>query len=365
MHLPNHIFISYVREDYLTVERLASSLQENGIQVWLDRNDIPPGARWKRVIRRAISDGGFFLACFSPSYSSRSLTYMNEELNLAIDMLRKMPPERCWFIPVLLAECEIPDLDIAASETLRDIQQIHLYQNWESGIKNIVSVVKSVQEPETIKTPVTSELLRPKVVLFLAANPANTIQLQLDQELREIQGAIMSSQSRNNLRLISRMAIRARDFSESILSACPHIIHFSGHGSLRGGLMVEDGQGRAAFIGWEVLGKAIGVLADRVECVVLNVNAPPDVADFIPANVPYVISARAKVSDGAAIAFSAGFYQALGNGRTIEESFQVGCTQIALEGFSEEEAPVLRCNRSKAKRRTPASTGRPASPSAR
>ncbi|HWN09786.1 MAG TPA: TIR domain-containing protein [Pyrinomonadaceae bacterium] len=364
--MPNHVFISYVREDYADIERIANHLQENGIRIWLDRNDIPPGARWKRVIRRAISDGGFFLACFSPSYSGRSLTYMNEELTLAIDMLRKMPPDRCWFVPVLLAECEIPDLDITASETLRDLQQIRLYQDWESGIRKIISVINSEDPPlEPAKVPVPSDLMEPMVVLFLAATPIGTEPIQLDQELREIQGAIMGSQSRNHFEMISRMAIRPRDLSESILSARPQIIHFSGHGSVQRGLVVENDQGRATFIGWETLGNAIGVLADRVECVVLNVNSPPDVANFIPKKVPYIISTGPETSDDAAIAFSAGFYQALGNGRTIEESFQVGCTQIALEGFSEEATPVLQCNRSKAKRRTPASTGRPASPSAR
>jgi hypothetical protein len=342
MTQPKHVFMSYVHEDYEAIERLSSSLQESGIRIWLDRNDIAPGARWKRVIKRAISEGGSFLACFSPNYSSRSLTYMNEELTLAVEMLRKMPPDRSWFIPVLLADCEIPDLEISATETLRDLQQVHLHRDWEGGVRRILSVVKAGEPAEVLIKPETPKVdAQPISVLFLAAAPANVEPLRLSEELREIQGAIMGSQARDRFHLVMRMAIRARDFVSSILEANPQIIHFSGHGHPSRGLVVEDDNGNAAFVAPEALGKAIEVLADRVECVVLNVSESLNFSQFLIPSVPYVISMSSGVSDSAAIAFSAGFYQALGNGRSIESAFHIGRAQIALEGFSEQASPTL------------------------
>lgn len=68
------VFISYVRKNREKVDLLCQELEQYGIKVWLDRNDIKPGARWKVEIRRAIRDGAFFIACFSKEYNSRDKT---------------------------------------------------------------------------------------------------------------------------------------------------------------------------------------------------------------------------------------------------------------------------------------------------
>src|SRR4051794_11173346 len=94
-----HIFISYVRENSNVVDRLANELRNRGITVWLDRNNIDPGARWRDAIEKEIQRGSFFMACFSKEYSERDETYMNEELTIAIDKLRKRPSDKVWFIP--------------------------------------------------------------------------------------------------------------------------------------------------------------------------------------------------------------------------------------------------------------------------
>lgn len=152
------VFISYVRENSEDVQRLARELRAYGIKVWLDKNDIKPGFRWKDAIREAISQGDFFIACFSVEYSERSKTYMHEELTLAVEELRQRPTDRAWFIPVLLSDTDIPNRSIGAGETLRDIQWVELYRNWNDGIKRILSVIQpdSVEEPQIV-TPRLSD----------------------------------------------------------------------------------------------------------------------------------------------------------------------------------------------------------------
>lgn len=80
-----HVFISYVRENSGVVDRLAEELRDRGVIVWLDRNNIEPGARWKDAIKKAIQSGKFFIACFSREYNERTKTHMLEELTIAID----------------------------------------------------------------------------------------------------------------------------------------------------------------------------------------------------------------------------------------------------------------------------------------
>jgi hypothetical protein len=94
----SRVFVSYVREDEGTVDRLTRELAAYGTKVWLDKTDLKPGHRWKDEIRAAISEGGFFIACFSDAYSGQSKSYMNEELALALEELRRRPTDRTWFI---------------------------------------------------------------------------------------------------------------------------------------------------------------------------------------------------------------------------------------------------------------------------
>jgi hypothetical protein len=137
-----HVFISYVRDNQEIIDKLYSDLCGHGIKVWLDRNNIEPGTFWKDSIRRAISSGAFFIACFSVEYGSRDYTYMNEELTLAIEELRKRSIDRAWFIPVLLSGI-VPDRSIGAGETLTSLQRLDLNEkNWEESVQRLLQVIK-------------------------------------------------------------------------------------------------------------------------------------------------------------------------------------------------------------------------------
>ena len=138
-----HVFISYVHENMEMVDQLYETLTSQGIKVWLDRNDIEPGVRWKQAIREAIQQGIFFIACFSKEYNNRGETYMNQEVIVAIESLRQKSIDQSWFIPIKLNECEIPDFDIGAGQTLNDLQHVELYKDWNIGIQILLRVIQS------------------------------------------------------------------------------------------------------------------------------------------------------------------------------------------------------------------------------
>ncbi len=115
-----HVFISYVREDSHRVDQLQRRLQGAGIPVWRDTADLWPGEDWRIKIRGAITEKALvFIACFSHASLARRESYQNEELNLAIDQLRRRRPDDPWLIPVRFDECEIPDWDIGGGRTSR------------------------------------------------------------------------------------------------------------------------------------------------------------------------------------------------------------------------------------------------------
>ena len=137
-----YVFVSYVRDNQAIVDRLYKDLSAHGIRVWLDRNDIEPGVLWEDAIRRAISNGTFFIACFSVEYESRDSTYMNEELSLAIDELRKRPANRAWFIPICFSG-SVPDWSIGSGRTLASIQRLDINEkNWNDSVQRLTQAIK-------------------------------------------------------------------------------------------------------------------------------------------------------------------------------------------------------------------------------
>ena len=335
-----HVFISYVREDSKLVESLCNSLRENGVRIWIDRNNIPPGTRWKRSIRKAIDEGDFFIACFSLNYINRGATYMNEELTIAIELLRRMPVDRAWFIPVLLNECEVPDRGIGAGETLLDIQQVRLYEDWDAGITQILSVVKpeDAEKSAEVQSATTDNIIS---ILFLAANPSDTAPLRLDEELREIQSSILQSGLRDRFHVEVRMAVRLADLRRALVQVNPRIVHFAGHGTSSGQLILQDDLGKSTVLSADTLASLFKLVTSKVECVVLNAAYSSEMARTIAQEVNYVIGIDKAIPDRAAITFSSGFYHALANGRSIEEAYKSGCAEFRLLQGDKSFLPVL------------------------
>jgi TIR domain len=141
-----HVFISYVREDSVEVDRLQDRLEAAGILVWRDTDSLWPGEDWRAKIRDAITrDALVFIACFSASSAARKATYMNEEVRLAVEQLRQRQPSDPWLIPVRFNECEIPDFELDSNRTLASIQRADLFgERANRGHDQVVAMAQRI-----------------------------------------------------------------------------------------------------------------------------------------------------------------------------------------------------------------------------
>jgi hypothetical protein len=178
-------------------------------------------------------------------------------------------------------------------------------------------------------------------ILFLAANPTDSGRLRLDQEVREIGESLRRSNKRKQFELIPNFAVRVDDLRRGMLDHAPRIVHFSGHGGIDG-IAVEDNQGQTFEIPSAALAGLFELCAGQIECVILNACYSSGQADAIARHIPYVIGMKSSISDDAALEFSTGFYDALGAGKSIEDSFQFGCNAIALRNIPEDQTPTLK-----------------------
>lgn len=138
------VFVSYVHSDEERVRRLVDALRNSGYSVWLDREDLLGGRRWKSDIRDGIKNALAMVACFSSAFSARDRTYMNVELGVASEEIQMRRSDRSWFVPVRLDECEIPDRYIGGGETLNDIEAIDLFPDEHRGYERLISVLRGI-----------------------------------------------------------------------------------------------------------------------------------------------------------------------------------------------------------------------------
>ena len=137
------------------------------------------------------------------------------------------------------------------------------------------------------------------------------------------------------------MSVRPEDITQVILDTRPSIVHFSGHGTSAGELCFENEAGNMQTVQPDALEALFDLVADQVDCVLLNACYSEVQAKAISNHISYVIGMSKEIGDKAAIAFAIGFYQAMGAGRSIEEAYKFGCVQIRLQGIPEHLTPVL------------------------
>jgi hypothetical protein len=201
----------------------------------------------------------------------------------------------------------------------------------------------------------------PKIkVLFLGANPDSTPPLALVEEVRRIEDEIQASVHRDALEFVSKWGIRPEDLQRVLLAQRPQVLHFSGHGSREGELLLEHGSGRASpgparhlvvdapsepihrgSVGKAALVGLIRALQGDLRVVLLNACFSMSQAEDLAEYVDSSIGMSAVIGDRAAIVFAGAFYRAIGYGRSVQTAFDLGVNAMQLLGIPEDDTPRL------------------------
>jgi len=178
-------------------------------------------------------------------------------------------------------------------------------------------------------------------ILFLASNPDNTEKLKLDEEIRAINEKIRSSEYRDNLKLVSRWAVRPDDLLQELNEHQPQIVHFSGHGSPTGEILLMDDNRQMIPVSTQALKALFTTMKDNIRVIMLNACFSRVQAEALSEVIDCVIGMSKEIGDDAAITFAASFYRAIGFGRSVKQSFDQGNAAILLQGIPEADTPQL------------------------
>lgn len=197
------------------------------------------------------------------------------------------------------------------------------------------SVTQSQSTPEFPETPEAT------TILFWAANPVDTEPLQLGEEMRTIQERLRSSDLRDRFVLEQQWAVRPGDLSAGLLQYTPKIVHFSGHGNPSGDLVLRATDGSSQPVSIRSLADLFEIAGDSVRCVVFNACYSQAQAEAVAPHVDCVVGTSREIGDDAAVRFAAGFYTALGYGRSVATAFDLGCNEIDLASIDGHDIPQL------------------------
>ncbi len=161
-------------------------------------------------------------------------------------------------------------------------------------------------------------------ILYLAAQPRNTVPLSSYEEMRKVGTQLQLSRDRERYRLEHRVAVRLEDIPEALGYYWPQIVHFAGHGRDDGSLVVEDDSGHASFVNPAGLANLLGGFAASVRCVIVNACHSLALANAMSERIDYVVGMRSEILDEASVLFSVGFYQGLFAGKTVPDAFSQG-----------------------------------------
>jgi len=165
-------------------------------------------------------------------------------------------------------------------------------------------------------------------ILFLAANPRHTPKLALQAEADAIADALRRAKYGGHFEFVTEYAVRVDQLQELLLQHRPHVVHFSGHGTGDGEIILEDKDGSARAVTPEALSNTFALFHEDIRLVVINACFSQPQAEAIAQHVPGVVGMTAQVKDAPAIAFAVEFYRALAYGRDVRRAFDLGRNQL-------------------------------------
>jgi formylglycine-generating enzyme required for sulfatase activity len=102
------VFLCHGSPDKPTVRALYQRLREEGIEPWLDEEDLFPGQDWEREIAKAVRGADVVLVCLSASSVTRT-GFVQKEIKFALDVADQQPEGAIFLIPLKLEECAVPE----------------------------------------------------------------------------------------------------------------------------------------------------------------------------------------------------------------------------------------------------------------
>lgn len=125
-------FLIYAHSDKKAVYNLYILLVKNGVEAWLDTENLLPGQDWGHEIHKAILKSDIVIVCLSKHFNKKR-GYRQEELKIALKKANLLPEGEIFIIPARLENCDLP-------ESLRHLHRVDLFE--DDGYKKLIRALR-------------------------------------------------------------------------------------------------------------------------------------------------------------------------------------------------------------------------------
>lgn len=325
--------------------QLARAERVGQISIW-DRSRIPFGSEKKREIDQSLAQAEIIVLLLSADL----LASREEDVDLAM----RQKARGALVLPVLvrpvLLDERFAGLRVLPGDNAPiSAQKADADEQWVAVAQEILRRLSSPPAAQQQQSPEPPSLkqkppLTEIKILFMGANPTDATRLALDREVREIGDRIKSAQKRDRLPISQEHAVPLHELQQILLHHEPAILHFSGHGTKDGRLVFLSRSGTGAPAPPEAIASLLAIcVEDGLRCVILNACYAEEQARLIAEHVECVVGISGEIKDKSAIAFTAGFYTGLAEGRTVQRAFDLGKNQMHLMGEPHADRLRLHC----------------------
>jgi hypothetical protein len=137
------VFLSYAKGDEAAVHRVYRELRYAGLQPWMDKppgpwslEGIGPGEDWDAAVRQRLAEAELLLIFLSKASIAKH-GYVQREYRMALDLAATKPAGSVFLIPILLEDCEPPDLRVGQIS----LHQFQWYRLFEVGVSPLLRYI--------------------------------------------------------------------------------------------------------------------------------------------------------------------------------------------------------------------------------
>lgn len=332
-------------------------------EIRLVRDDVSGTATVKEQREAAVDEAEINVVLLTPRF------IVGDEYDFALRALERMQRKEARVVAVLVESSDWRETAFGPFRAL-PVGRWDFISQWPDKASAWVSVVEGLKKViETVKTtrkqarsgptpqqvrfqplPGLPELPdhEPARVLIVTANPVDTVRLRLGEEIRQIKDRLAKTERSRRFDIISEPEVRVDQLSSLLLDRQPHIVHFSGHGEPSSEILMldPDHAGHQRPVAISALRGLFKELTQPLYAIILDCcysAANPAQANSLAEVAGCVVGMTGAIKDRAAISYAAGFYEALGFGRSVASAHRLGTNAIQMMGYSQpqEHIPVL------------------------
>ena len=129
---PLKVFLCHAHSDKDAVKALYTRLTNDGVDAWLDKENLLPGQDWELEIRKAVREADVVVVCLSKQFNQAG--FRQKEVRLALDTAMEKPEGEIFIIPARLDECD-------TLESLRKWHWVDLFEN--DGYERLMQALRA------------------------------------------------------------------------------------------------------------------------------------------------------------------------------------------------------------------------------